>query len=96
MNHPLVVNKKIDTYDVNIARPTKWGNPYPARWYDNRAECVARYRCYLLTRPELLSALGELRGLRLGCVCAPSLCHGDVLARMANNPWTVKAYARPR
>ena len=35
------------------------------------------------TRPDLLARLGELRGKRLACWCAPKSCHGDVLAELA-------------
>ena len=30
--------------------------------------------------------LGELRGKRLACYCAPLPCHGDVLAALADAP----------
>jgi hypothetical protein len=31
-----------------------------------------------------MASLDELRGLVLGCWCAPRPCHGDVLVRLAN------------
>jgi Domain of unknown function (DUF4326) len=39
---------------------------------------------HLPAHPELMGALGELRGKVLGCWCSPKPCHGDVLARLAN------------
>jgi hypothetical protein len=33
---------------------------------------------------ELIAALPELRGKRLGCWCAPHPCHGDLLKGLAN------------
>jgi hypothetical protein len=38
----------------------------------------------VLENEALMAALGELRGLVLGCWCAPRPCHGDVLVRLAN------------
>jgi hypothetical protein len=35
-------------------------------------------------QPELMAALGEIRGKVLGCWCKPAACHGDVLARLAD------------
>jgi hypothetical protein len=39
---------------------------------------------WLRENAALFAALDELRGLVLGCWCAPRACHGDVLARLAN------------
>ena len=36
----------------------------------------------ILNRPELLDALHELKGKRLGCYCKPAACHGDVLVEL--------------
>ncbi|MGI3201779.1 DUF4326 domain-containing protein [Streptomyces sp. GLT-R25] len=49
-----------------------------------RAEVMAKYRAYLLERPELLALVPELRGRTLACWCAPELCHGDILAELAD------------
>ena len=48
-----------------------------------RAEVMARYRAYLLERPELLALVPALRGRALACWCAPELCHAEVLAELA-------------
>jgi len=50
-----------------------------------REDVVARYREYLLSRPDLLDLLPELRGRRLGCWCVPELCHAQVIAELADN-----------
>lgn len=94
MTHPLVVDKKVNSYDINIMRPSKWGNPYPLQQFESREECLLAFKWYLLRSPDLLASLHELTGKVLGCCCAPRACHGDILARMANNPMTVKAYAK--
>jgi hypothetical protein len=39
----------------------------------------------VLSQPELTARIKqELRGKILGCWCAPKRCHGDTLARIAN------------
>jgi len=35
-------------------------------------------------RLKILARVHTLRGMRLGCYCAPLPCHGDVLARLAD------------
>jgi Domain of unknown function (DUF4326) len=86
MAHPLVVHCKRAAYDVYVGRPSKWGNPFVIGRDGMRSEVIARYERWLLEQPELVAALHELRGKRLGCWCAPRGCHADVLARHAN-PW---------
>ncbi len=62
-----------------------------------REEVVWKYERWLLTganfgnvratelkRRWILQHVHELRGKRLGCWCAPKLCHGNVLARIAD------------
>ena len=49
-----------------------------------RAEIVGQYRDYLLGRPDLLALIPDLRGLRIGCWCAPLACHADVIAELAD------------
>ncbi|MFD8754826.1 DUF4326 domain-containing protein [Kitasatospora sp. NPDC059577] len=51
-----------------------------------REEMVAKYRAYLLARPDLLALVPPLRGHRLACWCAPLPCHADVLAELADHP----------
>jgi hypothetical protein len=74
-----VVHCKRARYDVYIGRPSKWGNPFVIGRDGTREEVLAKYRAWVLRRPELIAALPELRGKALGCWCAPKLCHGDVL-----------------
>lgn len=86
-----VVHCKRDAYDVYIGRPSKWGNPYSHKpgtkaeiQVATREEAISKYREWILSRPELLAALHELRGKVLGCWCKPAACHGDVLAELAD------------
>ena len=85
-------------YDVYIGRgkdpirgiESKWSNPFSWRPSvfniipcASREEAIEKYRDYILDSPELIEALPELKGKRLGCFCKPKLaCHGDVLAEL--------------
>jgi len=77
-----VVNIRTDNYDVLICRPSKWGNPFPIDDKTPRAKAIAMYEVHVRRSPKLIAALPELAGKRLGCVCAPLPCHGDVLIRL--------------
>ncbi len=44
----------------------------------------AKYKEYLLNKPELLADIHELQGKTLGCFCKPKDCHGDVLVELVN------------
>lgn len=74
-----VVHCKKEPFDVLIDRRTKWGNPFRIGTHGTRDEVIAKYREWLLTKPDLLAELYTLRGKRLGCWCKPEACHGDVL-----------------
>ncbi len=80
--HPVV--HRMEAHDVFIGRPSKWGNPFVIGRDGTRQEVIAKYRAWIVDQPELMAALGELRGKVLGCFCAPRPCHGDVLAELAN------------
>jgi hypothetical protein len=86
-----VVHCRREPYDVYIGRrmnrfglpQSRWANPYPLAM-GTREQVIEAYRRHLLASPELLAALPELRGMRLGCWCKPLACHGDVLAELAD------------
>jgi hypothetical protein len=84
LENPLVVHCRLSRYDVYIGRPSKWGNPFVVGRDGAREQVIARYEQWLLTQPHLIAALGELTGKILACWCAPQPCHGDVLARLAD------------
>ena len=87
-----VVHCKKAPYDVYIGRPSKIGNPYShlentAASYvvESREDAVRLYEEWIRAQPELMAAAkAELKGKILGCWCAPLACHGDVLAKIAN------------
>jgi len=80
-----VVHCKKERYDVYIGRPSIWGNRFKIGIDGNREEVIKKYEDWLLKQPELVQrAKKELKGKILSCWCFPKECHGDVLARIAN------------
>lgn len=84
MSHPLVRHARRDAYDVYVARPSKWGNPFRLGRDGDRATVIVLYLRWLLNTPWLVAALPALRDKRLACHCTPEPCHADVLAALAN------------
>lgn len=92
MTETTVVNRRqVKSGYHNIARPSKWGNPFihlktanpNLTRVETREESVDRYRSYMIfERHDLLISLPELIGKKLGCWCHPELCHGDVLLEL--------------
>ena len=79
-----VVHCRHEPFDVLIDRTTPLGNPFVLGRDGDRGQVIAAYGRYLAGRPDLLAMIPALRGLTLGCWCAPLPCHGDVLARLAD------------
>ena len=81
------VNKKKP--DVYIGRrfagwpASKWQNPVKLHDGTTRLQVLLDYCIYLSEQELLLDEVSELRGLTLGCWCAPKMCHGHVLAQLA-------------
>lgn len=75
-----------EEFDIYIGRggDSIWGNPFKIGRDGDRKEVIAKYRAYVLRRPDLMAKLPELKGKRLGCWCSPKPCHGDVLAELAD------------
>lgn len=85
MSHSLVVHCKRAKFDVYIGRPSIWGNPFVLKSEADRAQVLEQYRTFIMSHPELIKrAKVELKGKVLGCWCAPRMCHGDILAELAN------------
>jgi hypothetical protein len=75
-----VVNvRETQDYDVYIGRGSDYGNPFNFGKDVIRSEVIEKFREYVLNEKKILSTLHNLRGKKLGCHCAPSPCHGDVL-----------------
>ena len=87
-----VVHCSREPYDIYIGRAvprcglaaSKWANPFKIGKDGTQNEVIAKYEAWLKTQPGLMAALPELKGKVLGCWCAPKPCHGDVLARLAD------------
>jgi hypothetical protein len=75
----------------------RFGNPFIVGRDGVRGECVLKFEHWLATgdsqgckdasesrRQWILTNIPSLRGKRLGCFCSPASCHGDVLARLAD------------
>lgn len=79
-----VVNIK-RPFDVYIGRPGPWGNPFFIGRDGTREAVVKKYESWFRARPDLMArAKSELKGKTLGCYCKPLPCHGDVLAKYAD------------
>lgn len=74
-----VVHGRKESYDVLIARPSKWGNPFTK---GTRCDRIKKYENWIITQKHLMDTLHELEGKVLGCWCKPKACHGDVLIRL--------------
>lgn len=77
-----VVHCKREGYDVLIDRTTKWGNPFVIGIHGNREEVISKYEAHIMSHPDLIKDLEELKDKVLGCWCKPKDCHGDILAIM--------------
>jgi hypothetical protein len=80
-----VVNAKNNEYDVYIGRGSDYGNPYKIGVDGNRKEVIEKFYNYLHNNVPLQKKIMKLRGLRLGCYCAPKDCHGDIIAEFIEN-----------
>ena len=81
---------------VNVARPSRWGNPFViGKDVDSATEAVDAFRDLTAPHPPHIVPLymgrddivRDLRGKNLACWCKPgTLCHADVLLELANRP----------
>jgi len=82
-----VVHCKKEKFDVYIGRPGYFGNPFVLHREQDRESVVHRYELYARKRMiediEFEKKIKDLYGKTLGCYCAPRLCHGDILLKIA-------------
>lgn len=81
---PIVIN--VNNHEeyvphVYVGRPSFWGNPFHVGEH-GRSACLRAYENHFVQK--LIHRLSELRGMNLGCHCAPKECHADMLLRLAN------------
>lgn len=96
-----VVHCRKEAFDVYIGRAfmefpcSEFGNPFHIRLGYGRKEVIAEFEIYARMRmrqdPVFRQAVLDLKGKVLGCWCKPKACHGDVLARLAEEEWLVAA-----
>ena len=93
-NDTRVVHCKMESYNLYIGSPSKWGNPFSvssntrAQYKVNsKEEAIEKYREWITIGggKHLLNDLHELKGKTLGCWCKPSNCHGDILCDLINH-----------
>jgi hypothetical protein len=74
-----------------------WGNPFRGESWQ------AKYRSFILSSPDLVARLPELRGKALGwCLDsterpadpAEYACHAQILAELADGPWAAREGSR--
>jgi len=80
----VVVNMRTTSnYDVAIDRSSSFGNPFHLGKDGDRQVVLQKYKEYFLRRiemdPEFRRRVLALKGLRLGCWCAPMPCHGMII-----------------
>lgn len=91
-----VMNIARELCDVNVMRPTVYGNPF------THHKVGSRYQIYVETRDEAVEsfavywysersrwlrekALKEIPvNAKLGCVCVPERCHAEIIAGYLN------------
>ena len=82
--------KSKEAYDIYIGRWNQlyglqksiWANPFKLGKDGTGEEVLKKYREHVLSKPELLKKIPELRGKTLACWCKPGPCHGDVLIEL--------------
>lgn len=90
LNMHKLPGKQVPAGAVYIGRGSRWGNPYVIGKDGTRQEVIDKYEARLQTlladpKNLLKYELAELDGKDLVCFCAPQACHGDVLARYAQD-----------
>ncbi len=92
LNKPVVLNYKFlqsHVDNVNIMRPSPFGNPFRIPQDGTRDEVCDKFEAYVNSNPELIQKIKtELKGKNLVCCCKKLnrevRCHGDTLLRIAN------------
>ena len=94
-----VVHHKKKPYDVYIGRDHNnpdqhWGNPFVIPIHGDRDVVISQFEKWIKgelcedlepkRREWILDNIHNLKGKILGCWCAPKACHGDILAKMAD------------
>lgn len=92
MANTVVVNEKNRPKNnigvVYVGRPSVFGNPFRIGLDGNRAEVIQKFEKYARERISRDALFREqvkaLHGRTISCWCKPLACHGDILARLAD------------
>lgn len=76
---------------VYIGRPSQWGNPFTIQTH-GRVGAIDKFRYWILQQPDLIGLMPSLKDRTLICWCKPEACHGDVLAELADMPYSELLY----
>lgn len=79
--------RKVNPKIVNPERVKnfKWKNPFKIDDYHSQEKVINLFEEHVLVTRHLAETVGELKGKILGCWCAPSPCHAEILHRLAGN-----------
>jgi hypothetical protein len=86
-------NKPPPKYDLYMGRAnkwlnlpqSKWANPFVMKNESQRSIVCEKYREYILSKPELIESLPEIRNKTLACWCPKNKqCHVKVLIELHN------------
>jgi len=95
-----VVHFKKEKCDIYVGRPSIWQNIYTSindrktlalHVVSSKDEAIRKYEEYILSQPQLLAKLPELRGKIMGCWCGfaddwepgvKMFCHAQVLQKL--------------
>lgn len=91
----VVVNQKTDLATIKWAednnkfirvdRFSDWGNPFEMGKDGDRDAVCNNYKNHFIPyKPSLTKKIYELKGMALGCWCAPLSCHADHLKTLAD------------
>ena len=99
-----VINiKSGEPYDIYIGRAmpgyvqSLYHNPIRLVPGMTREECLQKLLKIWSTQPELIARMrNELLGKRLGCWCAPQMCHGHLIVELIEGVTVEQQLAKKR
>ena len=85
-----VVNKRTHSFDISIGRDSEWGNPFPMKnkSQEERDIVCDEFEKYYAEK-EMWRNIWQLKNKTLGCYCKPLRCHGDFLAKEADDSFEI-------
>ena len=86
---PVIYNfddPNVPAHAVDGSRSGPFGNPFPMRTptLSERERAIAKYREWVMQRPEMVELIKTQQGKPWVCHCAPKRCHCEVNVEIAN------------